>query len=82
MAVGRVIRSERRAPGRLALGIGNRRRVAEEVDVERLDRLRPDSRQLLAQDIRAEQGTGERAQSPALDTATASALPWSPAIGA
>ena len=78
-----VIGRERRSPGCLALGARARRRVAKEVDVERLDRLRPDRRQFLAQGIRAEQGARKRAQSPGVGHGHRQrALPWTPAIGA
>src|SRR6266542_2753363 len=62
-----VIGRERRAPSRLAFGARRRRRVAEEVDVERRRGLRAD---------------GGEPSPPAFDTAIASALPCTPAIGA
>ena len=50
----RVVRRERGAPRGLARGVGRRRRVAEEVDVERPRRLRADRRELGAHRVEGE----------------------------
>ena len=78
-----VVRRERAAPRRLARRVGRRRRVAEEVDVERRCVVRPDG--ALARSAARPASSiahGSEPSPPALDTAIASALPCTPAIGA
>ena len=80
----RVVGRERGAPRRLARRDRHGRRVAEEVDVERPRGLRRGSPPARSR-MRVRRRASRRAASPArrrCDTATASALPCTPAIGA
>ena len=73
------VRRQRSAPGRFALGTGFRLRMAEEVHVERLRGLRTDCGQLLPIASTSSMAHGSEPRPPALETATASALPCEPA---